>query len=108
MIGHCSNIKFAYDQSNACVQVWVCEFCGTTNEVDIVAEEMPASEEITYLLTPPVASSGAESATPTSGMQESLLVFCIDTSGSMCVTTEVRKVAFTLLITVLVKLCFLL
>ena len=72
-------------------QVWVCEFCGTTNEVDIVAEEMPTSDQITYLLTPPpvASSTRAGSATPTAGIQESLLVFCIDTSGSMCVTTEV-------------------
>ena len=72
--------------------MWVCEFCGTTNEVDIVAEEMPTSVETTYLLTPPVTSStGAKSATSTAGIEESLLVFCIDTSGSMCVTTEVSN-----------------
>ena len=61
--------------------------------MDIVAEELPTSERTTYLLTPPITSStGAESATPTAGIgvEESLLVFCIDTSGSMCVTTEVH------------------
>ena len=71
-------------------QVWVCEFCGTKNEVDIVSEEIPTTGETTYLLTPPITTKGAESATPTSGMEDTLLVFCIDTSGSMCVTTEVR------------------
>ena len=73
--------------------MWVCEFCGNKNEVDIVEEEMPTSEETTYLLTPPITgptSSGAQSATPTVAIEGSLLVFCIDTSGSMCVTTEVR------------------
>lgn len=62
--------------------------------MDIVAEEMPTSGETTYLLTPPITSSpstGAESATPTTGMEKSLLIFCIDTSGSMCVTTEVKE-----------------
>lgn len=71
--------------------MWVCEFCGTKNEVDIVAEEMPTSEETTYLLTPPITSTGANSATSTAGIEQSLLVFCIDTSGSMGVTTEVSN-----------------
>ena len=69
----------------------MCEFCGTKNEVDIVAEEIPSTGETTYLLTPPITSTGVESATPTVGMEETLLVFCIDTSGSMCVTTEVMS-----------------
>lgn len=71
------------------LQVWVCEFCGTKNEVDIVSEEIPTTGETTYLLTPPITNKGAESATPTTGMEDTLLVFCTDTSGSMCVTTEV-------------------
>ena len=69
----------------------MCEFCGTKNEVDIVSEEIPITGETTYLLTPPITTKGAESATPTTGMEDALLVFCIDTSGSMCVTTEVIK-----------------
>ncbi len=67
----------------------MCEFCGTKNEVDVVSEEIPTTGETTYLLTPPITTKGVELATSTVGMEDTLLVFCIDTSGSMCVTTEV-------------------
>ena len=73
------------------VQVWICEFCGTKNDVDLVPEEIPTKEEVTYLSPPASYKSGERKglATPTSGIEESVLVFCIDISGSMCVTSEV-------------------
>ena len=65
----------------------MCEFCGTRNEVDVVAEEIPKEEGALFKITP---------ATPakTSIARDSLVVFCMDTSGSMCVTTEVRLALF--------------
>lgn len=59
--------------------------------MDVVSEEIPTTGETTYLLTPPITTKGVELATPTIGMEDTLLVFCIDTSGSMCVTTEVMS-----------------
>ena len=65
----------------------MCEFCGTRNEVDVVAEEIPKEEGALFKIAP---------ATPakTSMARDSLVVFCMDTSGSMCVTTEVRLALF--------------
>ena len=69
------------------LQEWVCEFCGSKNEVDIVAEEIPTERDTTYMIAPaPVVGGGAEGG---ASMEESLVIFCIDISGSMCVTTEV-------------------
>ena len=67
----------------------MCEFCGERNEIDVVKEELPTKADTTFLISPPstvegVAGGGVASA------EEALVVFCIDISGSMCVTTEVR------------------
>ena len=76
---------------NACVlssfQTWVCEFCGTSNVVEVVAEELPTEEATTYMIAP--APTTATQALQGSGITDSVVVFCIDTSGSMGVTTEV-------------------
>lgn len=67
-------------------QVWVCEYCGMQNEIDIVPEERPTEEDTTYMIAPaPVVGGGAVGA----AADDSLIIFCIDISGSMCVTTEV-------------------
>ena len=56
-------------------------------ELDIVPDEIPTIEDTTYLITPAAVLAEGGGST---GMDESLVVFCIDTSGSMCVTTEVK------------------
>ncbi|XP_062566658.1 circularly permutated Ras protein 1-like [Saccostrea cucullata] len=66
-------------------KIWVCEFCGTENELDIEEEEIPGSNDVTYMLEP--APSTASSSL--SGKDESLVIFCVDISGSMCVTSTV-------------------
>ncbi|XP_050393122.1 circularly permutated Ras protein 1 isoform X2 [Patella vulgata] len=66
-------------------KVWVCDFCGCNNEVDVEDGEIPAVEDVTFLIE---AGLSTEAAGP-SGQDESIVVFCIDVSGSMCVTTEV-------------------
>ncbi|KAL5473515.1 hypothetical protein EMCRGX_G028006 [Ephydatia muelleri] len=73
------------DQGN---KVWVCEFCGTKNSIDIVPEEIPTSPDTTYLLAPPPAVESDKSGHG-GDVDETLAIFCIDVSGSMCVTTEV-------------------
>ena len=73
------------------IQVWVCEFCGTKNEVDIIPEEIPSKSDTTFIISPaPVSAIGGASGGSMS-VEDSLVVFCIDISGSMCVTTEVRN-----------------
>ena len=67
----------------------MCEFCGEKNEVDIVSEEIPTQKDTTYMITPALPTEdgpGVEGP----NMAGSLVVFCIDVSGSMCVTAEVR------------------
>lgn len=80
--------RCTYDVSSSSLfsQVWVCEFCGTSNEIDIVPEEMPIKEDTSYMLVPAPAVEGAVGG---AAVEDSIVVFCIDISGSMCVTTEV-------------------
>lgn len=80
MLSHIS--KITKDGEN---QVWVCEYCGTSNPVDLVSEEIPAEADVTYMLEPAPATT----ASGRSGKDESLVVFCVDVSGSMCVSQEV-------------------
>eukprot|EP00051_Salpingoeca_urceolata_P026485 m.477459 g.477459 ORF g.477459 m.477459 type:complete len:771 (-) comp20851_c0_seq1:193-2505(-) len=62
--------------------VWRCEFCGTPNKVDLAPEETPADESVDYILEPAPAVAASE--------DDARVIFCMDTSGSMCVTTEVE------------------
>ncbi|XP_061176776.1 circularly permutated Ras protein 1-like [Saccostrea echinata] len=66
-------------------KIWNCEFCGTENELDIEEEEIPGTNDVTFMLEP--APSTASSSL--SGKDESLVIFCVDISGSMCVTSTV-------------------
>jgi hypothetical protein len=61
---------------------WKCEFCGTVNE-GIIADEMelPKDDIMEYMLAPPPHNDQAEN--------DEIVVYCVDVSGSMCVTTEV-------------------
>ena len=53
--------------------------------VDLEDEEIPTDEDVTFMLEPALSTT----ASGPSGMDEALVVFCVDKSGSMCVTTEV-------------------
>lgn len=80
MLSHIS--KLTKDGEN---QVWICEFCGTLNAVDLMAEEIATQADVTYMVEPaPVTTASGRS-----GKDESLVVFCVDVSGSMCVSQEV-------------------
>eukprot|EP01130_Rhizamoeba_saxonica_P007606 TRINITY_DN3074_c0_g1_i1.p1 TRINITY_DN3074_c0_g1~~TRINITY_DN3074_c0_g1_i1.p1 ORF type:complete len:918 (-),score=249.55 TRINITY_DN3074_c0_g1_i1:85-2631(-) len=59
---------------------WTCEFCGYVQEVFLEEEEMPHGDVQEYILEP--AQSLDEK-------NESLVVFVVDTSGSMVVSSEV-------------------
>ncbi|KAH3757449.1 circularly permutated Ras protein 1 [Pelomyxa schiedti] len=62
--------------------VWRCQFCGAAQGVDVAPEEMPSTSLVEYVTSsPPHSAVSASAAT--------CLVFCLDVSGSMCVTSEV-------------------
>lgn len=63
-------------------QLWVCEFCGGKNLGDFEEVDLPTTDERDYMLEPP---SQEDSKKHTSGS----VIFVVDVSGSMCVTTEV-------------------
>jgi small GTP-binding protein len=61
---------------------WVCDFCGHTNmDLMLEDEEIPKTEITEYMLTPPPSLNGPK--------DESFVIFCLDVSGSMCVTVEI-------------------
>lgn len=57
------------------------------NCFDIDPEEVPKVDDVTYMLEPALSTT----ASGAFGMDESLVIFCIDISGSMCVTTAVSQ-----------------
>ncbi|XP_046583394.1 circularly permutated Ras protein 1-like [Haliotis rubra] len=77
--------KLAQIVSDGTDKVWQCNFCGERNLVDVEEEEIPQMDDVTFLIEPAPATQ----ATGLSGREESLVIFCVDVSGSMCVTTEV-------------------
>ena len=66
-------------------QLWKCEFCDTENIVNLEEEEIPKEETLDYILMSP--DQVIESDSNLSGADKDItIVFCIDISGSMCVT----------------------
>lgn len=80
ILSHISEIKTEDDS-----KVWTCEFCGERNVIDVEDEEVPKVDDVTFMLEPALSTT----ASGPKGTDESLIVFCIDISGSMCQTTEV-------------------
>jgi len=90
----CSNCKAVYNKTSVIVeeegkQIWTCEFCDTKNEVNIDEEEIPQSNEVTYLLEAAAQIEQAqeeekkESDETVKKSDKISVVFCIDISGSM-------------------------
>lgn len=63
---------------------WVCEFCNTKTLCTLEKEEMPTSASVDYLVEPGMMEQDASA-------DSSLVVFAVDISGSMCVTSEVEE-----------------
>ena len=61
--------------------LWNCEYCLNQNKVLIDPEEFPKSDITDFIIEPAPQSELVD---------DSYVVFCIDISGSMCVTTEVQ------------------
>jgi len=73
--------------------MWHCEFCGFSNPLRGVddLEELPKTSTVDYLVAPPPEINAGEGSS--SGVRppsSSNVIFVIDTSGSMCVTTEIQ------------------
>ena len=68
--------------------MWKCEFCNQNNEVHIEDEELPQSNEVTYLLEAAAQIQQAEEEQKAAAEMETpsdkiSVIFCIDVSGSM-------------------------
>ena len=55
---------------------------------ELLEEEIPSQEDVTYMLKPALSTT----ASGKSGTDESLVILCVDVSGSMVVTTEVDMI----------------
>eukprot|EP01104_Vermistella_antarctica_P001120 TRINITY_DN11176_c0_g1_i1.p1 TRINITY_DN11176_c0_g1~~TRINITY_DN11176_c0_g1_i1.p1 ORF type:complete len:926 (+),score=283.45 TRINITY_DN11176_c0_g1_i1:209-2986(+) len=74
-------------QRNPDSSVWRCEFCSHVNDVTCEDEEIPKASTVDFILAPAPVSKKKRSSS--SSEPATNVVFCIDVSGSMCVTTEV-------------------
>ena len=74
----------------------MCEFCSTRNVIDIAMEEVPKQGEILYLQE--VERSSKDKSLVSGITKDSIVVFCVDTSGSMGQTTEVLLYSVTQII----------
>ena len=87
----CATCKGVFNKTSVIVkegeqQFWTCEFCNTKNEVHIEDEEVPAENEVTYILEAAAQVENAEEEKKETGEVKSdkiSVVFCIDISGSM-------------------------
>eukprot|EP01125_Pyxidicula_operculata_P019969 TRINITY_DN7271_c0_g2_i1.p1 TRINITY_DN7271_c0_g2~~TRINITY_DN7271_c0_g2_i1.p1 ORF type:complete len:1174 (-),score=286.61 TRINITY_DN7271_c0_g2_i1:74-3595(-) len=60
---------------------WICEYCGEDNHVVLEEGEVPRTDAVEYII---------ESGQTLANQLPPIDIFCIDISGSMCVTTPVQ------------------
>ena len=66
--------------------IWICKFCNHINIITIVDGEIPKQETVDYILeAAPTLSTEEKQKDKT----ESQIIFCVDVSGSMCVTQPI-------------------
>jgi hypothetical protein len=70
-------------------RVWICEFCGKHNKISLDNEEIPKDSDVYFLLQSSDQLKSKMKTAPTASNDETV-IFCIDNSGSMCVTSEVK------------------
>ncbi|XP_014341035.1 circularly permutated Ras protein 1 isoform X2 [Latimeria chalumnae] len=73
--------SFSHDVETTESTVWTCEFCGCSNTLHYQCNVSGIGNDSTFLQ----ASAPDPSETP----DDSLVIFCVDISGSMCVTPQV-------------------
>lgn len=72
---------------------WTCEYCGEVNRLELDDMEKPVKgqDSVDYVLEmAPIANAVAHGKGGGDDKDESAVLFVIDTSGSMCVTTAVE------------------
>lgn len=77
-LSHYSKLTLGSDGNRS----WVCEFCGAeSKDIDMDDEEIPTTETVDYIIKPAPEVVASDSTNN--------VIFCVDTSGSMCVSTAV-------------------
>ena len=66
-------------------QTWRCEFCNAANIVTLDEEEIPKNKTVSYLI-----EAAAQVEDKKMSGQDISVVFCLDISGSMCVSMPVQ------------------
>jgi hypothetical protein len=69
------------------LQVWNCEFCLAKNPVEIEPEEIPKTDGVNYILE---AAAQVIDKKHQGKPKDVSVVFCVDISGSMCVSTPIQ------------------
>jgi hypothetical protein len=93
VLSHISKLNESPDDlaltSSTSKKIWKCEFCNFENKITVHSEkELPKRDQVTYLLEPP--QTPPSSSRLTSDEESKYLIYCIDISGSMSITTPVR------------------
>lgn len=65
--------------------MWVCEFCGGRNKLRVEREEIPKTEDQVYIV-----QSSDQIIQSKQSESDISVVFCIDNSGSMSVTQQIK------------------
>jgi hypothetical protein len=85
ILSNCSKIQDPNSLTHK--RLWKCEFCNFENNLTIDENEIPKSEEVTFIIEP--APMSENSSAKKSSNESKYLIYCIDISGSMSVTTPV-------------------
>ena len=85
---NCQSILNSYSKLTRAEQkiIWTCEFCDHESELTIEEEEIPAYPELTYIIETAVQVAKSQNI----GKTAPAVVFCVDISGSMCVSKAVE------------------
>jgi len=65
-------------------KLWICEFCNHRNMIQIEKEEIPSKNAMNYIIDAEEIDANKKHG------GEAAVIFCVDTSGSMCVTKAVE------------------
>lgn len=72
-------------QAIAADQVWKCEFCNGSNNLFMYhEEEKPKTDAVNYLI-----EAAAQVENEKLAGQDISVIFCLDVSGSMCITEPI-------------------
>lgn len=82
----CSICKSFFSHISQPDPSWKCEFCGSIKEHDLDPEEFPKHNKILYLL-----KNSSQTLSKSFRKASQTIIFCIDISGSMCVTVPVSN-----------------